>query len=323
MLRIEHVVDVRKGRLFLVGRVSPMNYKHEGKRLVAVVFQDFTERWNAESLLQASYQMRRKSDFLNDLVLGNRNLDTDALDVAAKMGLDFSQPMFCCIVSSGSLSVRDSAGKSVFSELSAHKDMIMTDIGNEEDRIVWDCREGIGVIFLQRESPTDGIRQSIEKAAMLKETICLGEPDLEVVIGVGDTARGADGLRKSFRQARNAILAIRSRAGNCDSVSHFRKLGILQLLAQTGGDESSREFVDVTLGALIAYDREKGTDYLQTLELILASVSLKEVAQALFIHPNTVLFRRQRIEKLLCIDLDDFETRIALVAAIKLHKLDN
>lgn len=322
MLRVEHIVEVRKGRLFFVGRVGPMTYIHEGRRLAAVVLQDFTERWKAESMLQSSYQLRRKSDFLNDLLLGNRELDTDALDIAAKMGLDFSVRMFCCIISGESLSMPAGSGKSVFSEMTAHKDMIIAGIGDEQDRIVWDCREGIGVVFLQREPQKDEKRRSLERALLLKETISRSEPDLEVAISVGDPASGADGLRKSFRQASLAMLAIRSKAGKCGKVSHFRDLGILQLLAQSGGNESSKEFVNYSLGQLIAYDREKGTGYLQTLELLLESNSLKEVGQTLFIHPNTVLFRRQRIEKLLSINLDDFETRIALAAAIKLHKLN-
>ena len=158
-------------------------------------------------------------------------------------------------------------------------------------------------------------------AEPLQEMISSSDPSLELMIGIGEAAQGIDGLRKSFKQAVSAMIVMRSRSGKNGNISHYRDLGILQLLAQEGENENFQDFVKATIGKIIDYDREKGTGYLLTLEVILKSDSLKDAAQILFLHPNTVLFRRKRIEKLLCVSFDDFETRLALIAAVKLHKL--
>lgn len=312
MYRVEYVVEVAKGNRFFVGRVSPMNYLRNGKKLAAVVLQDFTERWKVESLLYASYQMRRKSDFLNDLVQGNNIIDAAAMDFAQKIGLNFSHPLFCCIVSC----------EPTAADVPARKDHIMTGLGDEADRIVWDCREGIGVLYLVRESNEEDKQRSIELAKLLQLRINSDDPLLEVLIGIGEVSQGTDGLRKCFQQARSALNTARSSAGGKGAISHYRDMGIMQLLSQDGNSETSRDFVSATIGKIIDYDLEKGAEYLLTLEVILTSDSPKEAAQTLFLHPNTVLFRRHRIEKLLGVSLDNFETKIALGAALKLHKLN-
>jgi PAS domain S-box-containing protein len=323
VLRIEHIIEVAKGRLFFVGRVSPMHCTSEGKKLVAVVLQDFTERWKAESLLHASYQMRRKSDFLNDLVNGKIALDDVATDFATKLGLNFFHPMYCCIVSCNQPSSPDKKSKIVLSDMPNRKDMIIAAIGDEKDRIIWDCRDVIGIIYLEKEPVQDVKLRSVETAKLLQARIGEVDPTLEVLIGVGAVGEGTDGLRKSFQQASSALLATRSRAGKNGNISHYRDLGILQLLVQAGDSENSRDFVRATIGKIIDYDLEKRSEYLLTLEMILESSTLKDAAQGLFLHPNTLLFRKRRIEKLLNISLDDFETRVAVSAAVKLHKLSN
>ncbi|MBP2665225.1 MAG: domain S-box [Firmicutes bacterium] len=322
-LRVEYVADVAKGQLFLVGRLSPMRFILEGKNLVAAVFQDFTERWKAESMLQASYQMRRKSDFLNDLILGSRALDKETMEFAAKIGLDFSRPLFCCIVSCEQSSVSGNKSNGSIFDVPARKDEIMEAIDDGTNRIIWDCRDVIGVIYLLEELDTVDRKCCIKAAEFLKANISENNPGIDVMIGIGDVGLGGDGLRNSFQQAWSTMTAIRSRAGKTGSVSHYRDLGILQLLARKIDNESAEDFIRVTIGKILDYDRDKGTEYLQTLEVILSHESLKESAQLLFVHPNTVLYRRQRIEKLLNISLDDIEVKVAVIAAMKLYKLNH
>lgn len=322
MLRVEYVVDIAQRQLYLVGRINPMNFVHEGKKLVAAVFQDFTERWKVESLLQASYQMRRKSDFLNDFILGNRSMDKDAMEFAAKIGLDFSCRLFCCIVMCEQPTGSDQSKQKNIFDKPARKDEIMAVIGDETNRVVWDCRDGIGIIYQATETTRDDKRQHIKTAKILQGIIGEGNPGVDVMIGIGDAGLGINDLRKSFQQAWSATQAIRSCAGKLGNVSHYRDLGILQLLAGEIDTERAKDFVGSTIGKIIDYDREKKTKYLQTLEVILAHDSLRESAQLLFLHPNTVLFRRRRIEKMLNISLDDMEAKVALIAAVKLHKLN-
>ena len=87
--------------------------------------------------------------------------------------------------------------------------------------------------------------------------------------------------------------------------------------------ERAHEFIETTIGKLIRYDYDKGTNYLSTLEVILQCSNLKEAAQLLFLHHNTVVFRKRRIEEILDRSIHEFDTKVMLAMAIKLYKLNS
>lgn len=90
------------------------------------------------------------------------------------------------------------------------------------------------------------------------------------------------------------------------------------------GPDASRTigFVDQTLGPLLAWDREHGTELARTLEAYLsAKVSITRAAQALYVHPNTVKQRLERITLLLGEHWRDSEPLFRIGVALRLHAL--
>jgi hypothetical protein len=79
-------------------------------------------------------------------------------------------------------------------------------------------------------------------------------------------------------------------------------------------------FIEHRLAAVVAYDREHGTDLQGVLELALDHPHRNEAADAAFMHRNT--FRRQldRALRLLGVDLGCPEERLALHLALKLRR---
>ena len=63
---------------------------------------------------------------------------------------------------------------------------------------------------------------------------------------------------------------------------------------------------------------DKQSDLVRTLEKIIHSDSLKQVAEEMYLHPKTVIQRKQRIEKILGVSLDIFEVKLKLGVALKL-----
>ena len=61
--------------------------------------------------------------------------------------------------------------------------------------------------------------------------------------------------------------------------------------------------------------------FLDTLEVILMSNNMKESAEKLGVHYQTLLFRKQRIEKILAVSFDDFATKMSLLTALHLLKI--
>ena len=80
---------------------------------------------------------------------------------------------------------------------------------------------------------------------------------------------------------------------------------------------SHRAFARSTLGPLLEHDRERGSELIRTLRVYLdEDRRQRRTAARLFIHPNTVAYRVDRIESLLGRSLADpstvFEVTLAL-----------
>ena len=60
------------------------------------------------------------------------------------------------------------------------------------------------------------------------------------------------------------------------------------------------------------------TEALATLKALVSGDSLQVIADQLFVHKQTIVFRKKKFEGLLGVDLDVLETRMNLAIAMKL-----
>ncbi len=103
--------------------------------------------------------------------------------------------------------------------------------------------------------------------------------------------------------------------------ANYGEIGVFQFLPAVLDSDHVKDFVQRTLGKLAEYDRIQGTELMHTLEKILQTDNLKMVAKQFYVHRQTVLFRKRRIETVLGVSLDDFETRLALGMALKFRQV--
>ncbi|BCM20944.1 helix-turn-helix domain-containing protein [Mesorhizobium sp. J8] len=95
--------------------------------------------------------------------------------------------------------------------------------------------------------------------------------------------------------------------------------GPLPMLVAAADVPDVRNFVDRSVGALIAHDREHGTPYLDTLFAYLREGCRSQAcADAIGLHVTTLRYRLSRIEELFGIKLDTPEQRFAVELAIRL-----
>ena len=124
---------------------------------------------------------------------------------------------------------------------------------------------------------------------------------LKVIIsdGPGDLFE----LPALYRTAREALeLMIDSRFHGCSvcTVAQLRTPLLLKNL------ENRSDLIAKKIRALASYDREKDTQYCETLyHYLTCSKSLKKTCDALFTHRNTVLYRIHRIQEDFAVPLDD------------------
>jgi len=301
-------------------RMAPMKYLFNGKKTVAAVGIDITDQIKSKRLLKLTYELRRRSDFLNDIITGNIVVDKNALANAKEFGIDLTAPLFCCIlVVEKSTALIPETGSSD-ADTHSLKNNIVDLLATNPDYLVWDCREGIAILC-QAENIDNNSEDSVTFASCLKEKIRSIYPALKIMIGISNRRAGLDSVAHCYRQARIAVVAARCQDKTNETILHFCKLGVFQLLADLGGQKQAVEFVRDKLGKLIDYDNKKGMSLMATLEELLQSPSLKEAASKMFLHYKTVVFRKKRIEEILGVSLEHFETRVTLSTAIKLLKL--
>ncbi|MEW6630496.1 MAG: helix-turn-helix domain-containing protein [Pseudomonadota bacterium] len=95
--------------------------------------------------------------------------------------------------------------------------------------------------------------------------------------------------------------------------------GPLPMLVAAAEVSDVRNFVDKSVGALIAHDREHGTPYLDTLFAYLREGCRSQAcADAIGLHVTTLRYRLSRMEELFGIRLDTAEQRFAVELAIRL-----
>lgn len=296
-----------------------LSYDHKRQPVRWVGFNiDITERKRVETLLQLMYELQRRSDFLNDVINGVRIGDEQNRYFAGKLGIDFDSPLFGCMILSDIFTQHhqdqeDSGWRKV-------KESVFIALNDIPNVLAWDCREGIGVLC-PAGLEVDNWEHSKEIGSVIRAKLLQAGLNIPVYVGISETHSGIDSLKGLYRQALHAAMAGQCQAAEELTVTHYRQAGIFQFIPEALRSEAAEEFIRHNIGKLIDYDEEKGGNLLQTLEELLSSQSIREIADRLYLHPKTVIFRRKRIEKLLGVDIDTFEVRLTLSIALKLYKL--
>ena len=144
------------------------------------------------------------------------------------------------------------------------------------------------------------------------------EPSLAV--GLSSACAGAASLQEGFVEARQALLGA-TIVKRETAVVAFEELGAYKYLLRIAVDTGARDTTIEALSRLAAYDADRGSSLLRTLEEFLyRHGSISATSEALFVHPNTLRQRLRRIGELSGIDLrrDDW---LMVEIALKLVRL--
>jgi GAF domain-containing protein len=139
-------------------------------------------------------------------------------------------------------------------------------------------------------------------------------------IGLSDVDRGAASARRRMREAADAASIGRSLSADGGAVS-YEQLGAYRYLVHLELDETPHDRYGQAVDALLDYDRRRNAQLVETLERFLgARCSVAASARSLFIHPNTVRQRLERIERITGLDLRQ-EDLLSLELALKVARL--
>lgn len=138
-------------------------------------------------------------------------------------------------------------------------------------------------------------------------------------IGIG-RAYELEELNRSFQEARTAV-SIGKEINSQKKYIFFEELRLYRLLINNS-KEQLRDFMEENLGPILQYDKINNSDLLETLKTYFkCEGNMKIIAQELFIHYNTVIYRIQKIEELLNVDLKNLNEQLNIHTALKVINL--
>jgi sugar diacid utilization regulator len=260
-----------------------------------------------------------KNEFLNGVITGKIKNPEVILQKAKMLNIDFTQSFslfFLLIYNIDNQNMWETlAGKdpqlNVFiEELSAYKHLV-----------VWQTDQGIGILDFSSTASDDYKSEELIAADKIKAIAEKNFPDKTVGIGIAKHYTKLESFPERYVQARNAAVIGMRVSPNLVGIYHIVDSAFLPVLNQYIAKESADILIDSTIGKLIAHDRVTGADLFHTMEMIILNHSFQEVANLLFIHYKTVLFRKQAIEKILGISMNSFAGRTILGVALTLFYL--
>ena len=162
--------------------------------------------------------------------------------------------------------------------------------------------------------------------AMVKKTVtemlkrCNFQKE-QCYIGIGRATPNAQNIGKSYRQACQ-VLKLQKNTQNDKGVVAYQDLGIYTLLMDIENEEVINEYYAETIQKLVEYDKLNQTNYCEVLQCYLEhSGSVKETAEAMFVHRNTINYKINKIEEMLNCDLSELDTRLLYSIAFMLKRI--
>ena len=283
-------------------------------------FTDITERRRQERLLKNAYERKLKNELLNELILERLPSKQTLKECARMLGMRVIEPFVCYLVSIDSYQEtvwRDWTEKR--GEIQPVLDYLIDEL-SDEFCVSWESSEGIGLLFFDGRGLLEKKEDQLRQAEKIRKTIVRHAPELSISIGVAERAEILTDISRHYRQAGIAVTTGR-RIWPDRKNHHYLDLGLFQLLPYLQDQQQVDQFIERTLGNLLRYDKKKRTEYLETLELVIGSNNLKDTASQLSVHYKTLMFRKQRLEEILGISLDDFAAKMAVATAVHLMKM--
>ncbi|MFF1339340.1 helix-turn-helix domain-containing protein [Streptomyces sp. NPDC058290] len=158
------------------------------------------------------------------------------------------------------------------------------------------AREGLAGLHQGRVvllAPTDG-PGPLARSLAAELGRALGAP---VTAGSAGPAAGPEGLPGVYAEALRCLEALHA-LGHTGGGAGLPDLGFLGVLLGDGADVGA--YVERVLGPVIAYDTQRGTELVRTLEAYFAhGAGLARTKDALHVHVNTVVQRLDRVRQIL------------------------
>lgn len=146
-------------------------------------------------------------------------------------------------------------------------------------------------------------------------------PDVPIFVGAGSRMKDISNLAAGYQRAKAAVTMARKRQTD---LLHFDDMGLYRLLYLVSDTALLKEMGEAPLKPLLEYDEKHNGNYVETLDWYLKyNGSIQAVAEAMFTHRNTVIYRISNIKKLLGSELETTEERLQYQMAYYIRSMQS
>lgn len=156
-------------------------------------------------------------------------------------------------------------------------------------------------------------------ACAVQETL-MGEIALPVTIGIGEVAKTVAELHSSYRQARRAIEIGRVYAP--ERTVHVYRSMMLERFLSDLPEDMAEHYHGLLFNRSTA--RLFGEEMLYTIEMFFKKdLNLSDTARQLYIHRNTLVYRLDKVQRQVGLDLRKFEDAVTFKMLLEMSKCGN
>ena len=156
---------------------------------------------------------------------------------------------------------------------------------------------------------------------LLSYTNSLLLPGEKICAGTGKITKSARCIYKSYWQA-DKIRRLHVKGNLPKDQIYYDDMNIYKILMAVDDREVLQEYYEKTVLPLSEYDQAHGSDLLSTLQVYLKNnCSVKETADEMFVHRNTINYKIRRIGEILDTDLSDLMVRTSLQIGLMIQNI--
>ena len=170
-------------------------------------------------------------------------------------------------------------------------------------------QENYLVVIRQHFSPADAERLAYQLVETVSKSF--NEPT-EAYAGISGVGLGFDGIHSCYHEAMSAM---RLAGMKKQTVMHYRDIGVYKLLFGVESSKILSDYVETVLGSLFEFDSKNNTNCAEVLRCYFENnCSVKDAADILGVHRNTVNYKLKQIRELLGCEFGEEEKMKMLLA---------
>lgn len=172
------------------------------------------------------------------------------------------------------------------------------------------------VALVKDTAGMDGLEDVREFAEALEETL-MGETAIDLTVGIGDIVDSLEEVHSSYRQARRAI-DIGSRYAPKSHIHVYRSMHLERFLSELN-PETAAHYHALLFNRSTA--RLFSEEMLNTIDMFFKKdLNLSDTARQLYIHRNTLVYRLDKVQRLVGLDLRKFDDAVTFKLLYDMRK---